>query len=687
MEARATAGASEPSEAEPSRALRAAGRDAAALAVLAAVCLAAVVAGARGPRVLGLNLGPGDGPYVSGFLPGYEVDERVATHWSTSDAAVELPLRIEGPAVLAYRAARPLPDRAPVEVALAGRAVDAFTALRVFQDRRADLGRLGPTPVRITFRVGGGTESLGLKLDDVAVELRPDARVSLCGTAQGRPLVLLVLVFAILRTAGFAARGAFLATAPLSLLLAAGLAIDPWLVHRLLTGLPESSTVAALAAVVVRAWRHGHRGAAAPDARGIAALVLATFLVRAAALNHPYFYHPDLTIHARLVDVVRKAGFDLLRDPPAYLWGTRAEPQAGNPEPPSESAAEPSSDPAAERSSNRAPDDRPRAQRTTSGLWRIRTGGAPQAMPYSLAFHVPFAVLGLEGDRLLTTLKLAGVALSVVPLALAWALAGRLGLPPLGAVLLAFVPTAFGELTIGALPALFGHVLDVGLLLWLASQLPRLSAPTVATMSALLVAAAQLSYVYSIVTSLVLLAVLAALGPFVVPGWAGRRSAAVAGIGLAGSLLAFAVYYRGFASAIAAVFTAIEQTAGRPAPHSLFSYGFQHTFWGWPFLAAALVGLGLLLRARPAPVLVAAWTIAYVLLVGLRLAAPQAMRFGHENLFAAPLIAFAAAAAMAALAGRGPGGVVAARALLVLLVVYGLYVQAAMLVEQFGRAR
>jgi len=372
------------------------------------------------------------------------------------------------------------------------------------------------------------------------------------------------------------------------------------------------------------------------------------------------------------VDVVRKAGFDLLRDPAGYLWGQRAEP-------PRAGSSEASSDPGA--------DAGPRAERTTSGLWRIRTGGAPQAMPYSLAFHVPFAVSGLEDDRLLTTLKLAGAALSIIPLALAWALARQLGLPPLGAVLLAFVPTAFGELTIGALPALLGHVLDLSLLLWLASQIRRLDAPTVWAASALLIAATQLSYVYSIVTSLVLLAALAALGPLVVPDWPSRRSAAITGIGLAGSILAFALYYRGFASAIAAVFTAIEQTAGRPAPHSVFSYGFQRTFWGWPFLAAAIVGLGLRLRARPAPLVVAAWTMTYVLLVGLRLAAPQAMRFGHENLFAAPLIALTAGAALAALADRGSRGVLAARALVVLLAAYGLYVQATMLVEEFGRAR
>src|SRR5262249_15375045 len=260
MEARATAAGSEPSEAAPFRAFRGAGRDAAALAVLVAICFVAVVAGAHGPRVLRLNLGPGDGPYVSGFLPAFEVDERVATHSSTSDAAVELPLRIEGPAALAYRAARPLPERAPVEVALAGRPVDTFTALRVFQDRRVDLGTLGPTPVRITFRAGTGPESLGLKLDTVAVELQGGARVSLRGLARGRPLVLVVLVFAILRLAGLGTRGAFLATAPLSLLLAAGLSIDPWLVHRLLTGLPESLALMAAAAGVARGW-HGHRGA------------------------------------------------------------------------------------------------------------------------------------------------------------------------------------------------------------------------------------------------------------------------------------------------------------------------------------------------------------------------------------------------------------------------------------------
>ena len=40
--------------------------------------------GAPGPLSVRLNLGPGDGPYVRAFAPEYEIDERVATHWTRS---------------------------------------------------------------------------------------------------------------------------------------------------------------------------------------------------------------------------------------------------------------------------------------------------------------------------------------------------------------------------------------------------------------------------------------------------------------------------------------------------------------------------------------------------------------------------------------------------------------------------
>ena len=146
---------------------RKAGPDALGLVLLLALRCAAVLVGAQGPQTIRLNLGPGDGPYLSGFQPEYEIDERVATHWSTCDAAVDLPLLLRGgPAVLVSRAARTLPQGAKVEVELAGRTVDVFSPPRVFQERSVDLGALAPTPLHIAFRVYGPCpRSLGLRLD------------------------------------------------------------------------------------------------------------------------------------------------------------------------------------------------------------------------------------------------------------------------------------------------------------------------------------------------------------------------------------------------------------------------------------------------------------------------------------------------------------------------------------------
>ena len=108
-----------------------------AWAVVLALPLVAAHLGARGPRSLHLNLGPGDGPYVSGFAPEYEIDDKVATHWTTYHAAVTLPVDVEaGEATLAYRFARVFPETAVVDVRLGDRPVDHFESRGgVFQGR------------------------------------------------------------------------------------------------------------------------------------------------------------------------------------------------------------------------------------------------------------------------------------------------------------------------------------------------------------------------------------------------------------------------------------------------------------------------------------------------------------------------------------------------------------------------
>ena len=96
------------------------------IAALCAIPAASAMLGASGGRAILLNFGPGDGPYVSGFLPGYEIDEKVATHWTSHRAEARLPLALEGGGELRYRFARVLPETAQVETEFAGRTVDRF---------------------------------------------------------------------------------------------------------------------------------------------------------------------------------------------------------------------------------------------------------------------------------------------------------------------------------------------------------------------------------------------------------------------------------------------------------------------------------------------------------------------------------------------------------------------------------
>ena len=97
---------------------------AAAVALLPAL---AALLGSSGPHTVTLDLGPGDAPYVSGFAPEYEIDEGVATHWTTYTAAVALPLSVRGaPVPVSYRFARVFGETAQVEVGAGPLILDRF---------------------------------------------------------------------------------------------------------------------------------------------------------------------------------------------------------------------------------------------------------------------------------------------------------------------------------------------------------------------------------------------------------------------------------------------------------------------------------------------------------------------------------------------------------------------------------
>jgi hypothetical protein len=610
--------------------------------------LGAVLRGARGPLSLVLNLGPGDSPYVSGFAPAYEIDDKVGTHWTTYEAAVSLPVTVTGgPVEAAYRFARVLPQTALVEVSAGGQPVDRFECRGgVVQERAA---ALPGGPVHLAFRVDShDRKNLGLKMDWIRVSAGPAARIALAGAARFTPVLVLALVLALHVLAGFDLRRAAALTLPWSLAATWGLLADPWLTHRLLRGLPLALALFGLVGVGIGRALLARGRAGADAVRAVAALAVAAFLLRALAVNHPDFYYPDLRTHARLVEVLRGASLDFFVHPSRYIW--------------------------------------------EHGVWRTEAYGKTYAFPYTPAFHLPFAVLGLPYDSLITAMKLTAAALTVVPLAFVWALARRWAASPLGAVLMVVVPTYTSRLGFAFLPALLGHAVDVAFLYWLAGHLERVREPRTQVQGAVLVAACQLAYVSGVVNISLLVGLLAALGLWLAPAPRARHAAAVLAFGLAGALLAVALYYRDFLG----MALDLGSRAGGGGAVSRYpvqsfwavAYGRTRDFFDgvYPLLAAA--GVALLWRedARRRWLL-AAWLLTYAGLLLGRARVPDVFLHGHETLLVTPLVCLAAGHALARLADRSRAGRVAAVAAALFLAVQGLAWQWRALVEQLGNAR
>ena len=627
--------------------------------LVAAAPLIAAGVGARGTRTIVVNLGPGDAPYVSGFAPEYEIDDKVGTHWTTYHAAVDTPLEVRGTAALSYRYARVFGETAQVDVSFPGRPVDHFAARGgAVLERRLDLGALPPTRVHVGVDADSHErKDRGLKLDWIRLDLGPDSRVRLVGLAALEPALVVALVLALHLLAGWDAPRALALTAPWSLAATIGLVLDPWLTHRLLRGVPLALMLAgAIGLGVGEALRRRGR-VSAQSLRTLAALSIAAFLLRALAVNHPDFYYPDLRTHARLVEKVQEGGVDFFVHPSRYIW--------------------------------------------EHGVWRTEAYGKTYAFPYTPAFHLTFAALNLSYDTRLLALKLAAAAVSVVPILLLWALARRLGASPLGAALLVLVPTYTSRLSLAFLPALFGHVFDLALLVWLAGHLDSIRMPRTWVTGAAWVAACQLAYVSGVMNTAALIAAL------IVVALLGRRPAeagALAAMGVLGAAVAVAVYYRDF---LGMVLDVLPRAAGhgtaaasRYPVESFWRVAFERTrdFFDTllPLLAAA--GLVALCRggapdegARVSPPwrrgLLLAWLAAYALLLLGRARMPDVFLHGHETLLVTPLVCLAAGHALAMVAHRSRAGRLAAAAIVAVLAVQGLSSQWQAIAAQLGNAR
>ncbi|PYQ45447.1 MAG: hypothetical protein DMF77_04165 [Acidobacteria bacterium] len=149
----------------------------AARAAAAVLVLAPLLAGriaVTGPRTVTLNFGPGDGPYLAGFAPEYEIDDKVGTHWTTYHAGVALPLEVRGgPVDMSYRFTRGFGETAQVEIRFDARAVDQFQCRGgTVLEPKAALGVLPAAPVRIGIESDSHERrDRGLKMDWIRLAL------------------------------------------------------------------------------------------------------------------------------------------------------------------------------------------------------------------------------------------------------------------------------------------------------------------------------------------------------------------------------------------------------------------------------------------------------------------------------------------------------------------------------------
>lgn len=632
----------------------------AAGAALVLLPLAAARLGVQGPGTVTLNLGPGDGPYLSGFAPEYEIDDKVATHWTTYHAAIALPLEVRGgPVDLSYRFARVFSETAQVEVAFAGRVVDRFACRGgAILERSAALGVLPATHVQVGIESDSHERrDRGLKMDWVRVTLGPGTRLRLTGWALVMPALVVGLILGLHLLAGWRLDLALALTAPWCAAATLGLRFDPWLTHRLLRGLPLALVLFGGVGLLVAAVLRRRGRLSAESLRTLAALGLAAFLVRAIAVNHPDFYYPDLRTHARLVEKVQEGGLSFFVSPSKAIW--------------------------------------------EHGVWRTEAYGRTYAFPYTPAFHLPFTVLPIGYDTLLLAMKLGAAAASIVPIFLVWALARRLGVSVLGSALLVLIPVYTSRLSFAFLPALFGHAFDVALILWLAGHLDSIRAPRTWLAGAGWVAACQLAYISGVMNTaaLVLALVLIALvrrRP--------RDAGALVAMGLVGAAIAVALYYRDFLGMVFDLVPRVAAGAAR-APsrypvQSFFAVAYERTrdFFGIPYALLGAAGFILLLRDREVGAahvtslgsrrwLLWAWLAAFGLLLLGRAKVPDVFLHGHETLLVTPLVCLAAGEALSALARRSKAGWWIAAAVVALLAVQGAHGQWAAVADQLQNAR
>jgi len=551
----------------------------------------------------------------------------VTFRWTRERGALALPLRaaetVQG-ATLAIRYARFIAQPVEVRVFISGRQAAHFRA-RPGRFRTERLPVTVPEgPLRIEIVTDDpDPQTLGLAVDWVRLE-----RVRWAFAPAFFWLRLLVLGgFVIAGWAGFGMVGRAICGGALAMMAALWAALDPF-------GLAHVSANLALPALLLTALAAAlvHRR---PGGKWVTLIFFAGYLLKGAGLFYPSYFYPDVRNHGRYVLALAEARGGL-----------------------------------EERGRN--------TQMQVNTAYPRTVAGKAYAFPYSPVFFIPFTWLPRERAVIEDTLKHVALAAGAAEVLVVYCLSSLvLGPGPgvLGALLAAFLPAMYSRLLLAMWPSVAGHLLDsltVITVLMLAKEPDRLFRLAMFVASTL---GSLLTYVGSLFN----------LGAFI--GCASLASLRLAPRLAAGSAFPVGItlgwLYGGFTATflreIVPALWAARNANGTGAEAAMgeglaSAFARIPIFYGYGYPALAIAGILVMRRRVPGSVfrIVAAYGLAFLMLVVLRGSSGGLFKDLKEILFVGPLVAFASGASLQALASRGGYGKLGAGLVTLGLILFGL---------------
>jgi hypothetical protein len=572
------------------------------------------------------QLGPNDHRYLEGFAPHYEIENgTVGTRWTTYHARIDLPLVLEGPAEVIYRFSRVFGETAEAEITLGGSTIDRFTARGgSVETRRIRLPALSPTPLSIGFDVDSHERrNLGLKLDWVAVAPGPEARLRLTGESRLLPTLLAAFLFALFRWGGLGLRGSLAST-----FVFVGVVVST--MHHDIFGLAHVAPQLSLPLVVL-STAAGLYLRRKPKGALVLPLFVAGYLLRGYGLFHPETFYGDVANARDYVEAFRETSGSL-----------------------------------AERGVE--------TQTKTNVGYPRTVAGKDYAFPYSPLYFLPFGLARTPGG-IEDAVRHAGLAASALETLPIFWLASTVFSPSasvLASLLWSVSPPVFSRLLLALHATLVGSLLDtlaISSVLALSYDLRsrrRLGAVFGTTLASLL---AYTSSLFS-------------MGAFFLCESLLERRLALKLLGvvaIAGTLTVTWLYWPFLIAFFGEILPAL--ASGLPGPAVDAASAPVRTalsriplFYGFLYPPLALAGLYIARRSIDARAfrILAAWGLAFLLMVSLRAFGGGVFKDIKEIEFAAPLVAILTGASLAALGRRGRKGMLAAAAITAGLVLFGL---------------